>query len=184
MAAQLDGLAAQRTRVDEVLSQARALLKEVAATHSAARAATLAMPKEVDGASVSGTPSDAAFVGGLAPWLDKIVHAASGGRWSSAEVGLTRWNEAARGCLANDARIAGALSSVLARRDELTGRLSARRAQAASLAARGLSLDPAVEEVAREAERLLAHRPTPLARASELVDWYEVALRAAARASK
>ena len=65
----------------------------------------------------------------------------------------------------------------MARREELSGRLSARRAQASALAARGASIDPSAEPAAREAEALLARRPTPLGKAKELVERYESLVR-------
>jgi len=178
---QLGALAAQRGRVDDGLTRARATLRELQEVHTAARAATDAMPREVEGARAPGGLTDDGHVEGLGPWLEKIQEAASAGRWATGEVGLSRWNEAARAYLAADGEIARALSAVLARRDELAGRLSARRAQAAVLGARGVSIDPAAVDAAREAEKLLARRPTPLARAAELVERYDAAVRSRGR---
>jgi hypothetical protein len=39
--------------------------------------------------------------------------------------------------------------------------------------ARGKTIDPGAEEVAREAEKLLAQRPTPLAKARQAVERFE-----------
>ena len=124
------------------------------------------MPREVEGASAPGTPTDAGLVEGLGPWLAKIEAAATAGRWQAADVGLGKWVDAARDYLANDGKIAGALATVLARRDELSGRLSARRAQAAALASRGVALDSGRRrggEGSREAPR----RPPDAARESQ-----------------
>lgn len=173
----LHALAAVRTRVADGLVGARSLLAEVRAMRSRAVEAVHRLPGEVEGATASGQPTDAGLVEGLEPWLDKIEAAAAAGRWQTADVGLQKWTEAARGYLDGDGRIAGALERVVARREELAGRLSARRAQVAALAARGSEAPPGVEDVAREAERLLALRPTPLARAKALVERFEALIR-------
>lgn len=169
----LDVLRALRGRVHGGLASARELHDAVREAHAGARDAVDRMPAEVEGASAPGTPTDAGLIEGLAPWLRKIEEASLAGRWQAAEVGLARWRDAAREYLDHDAKIARALAAVLARRDELSGRLSARRAQAAALVARGASLDPSAEPAARDAEALLARRPTPLAKAKELVERYE-----------
>jgi hypothetical protein len=173
----LDGLAALRARVQGGLASARELHDAVREAHAGAQRAVDQMPAEVEGASAPGVPTDAGLVEGLAPWLQKIEEASLAGRWPAAEVGLARWREAAQGYLAHDAKIARALAAVVARRDELSGRLSARRAQASALAARGATLNPAAEAAAQDAEALLARRPTPLGKAKELVERYETLVR-------
>ena len=64
--------------------------------------------------------------------------------------------------------------ALLARRDELVGRLSARRAQAASLSARGLVLPTRAEEEARRAEALLRRRPALVDEAARAIEVFEV----------
>jgi hypothetical protein len=171
--ARLGELSAQRARVEQALAGAQEVLARMRAARAAAVVAVDAMPREVAGAHAPGTPSQDGLAESLVPWLAKIEETARAGRWHPAEVGLARWNDTARAAVANDERIAGALSAVIARRDELAGRLSARRAQAAALAARGVVLDASLQDVAREAEKLLAQRPTRLAHANALVDRYD-----------
>jgi hypothetical protein len=173
LAGHLDEVAAVRHRVKEGLAAARALLVEAREARLRAADAVEAMPREVEGATASGAPTDAGLVEGLAPWLGKIEAAATAGRWPTADVGLRKWEEVARTYVANDGRIAGAFDRVMARREELSGRLSARKAQVAALVARGQVVPPGADEAAREAERLLAARPTPLARVTALVDRFE-----------
>jgi hypothetical protein len=173
IAGQLQALAGMRDRVRAELGRARELGEQVRDAHAAATRAAEQMHLEVEGARSPGAPTDAGLIAGLSPWLEKIMQAAHAGRWQSAEVGLDRWSEAARGYLANDARIADVFAAVLARRDELAGRLSARRAQATAIAARGGKLAYEADGLAREAEKLLGQRPTPLARASDLVERFE-----------
>lgn len=173
----LGGLVTMRDRVNDGVARARSSLDEARRTRALAAEAARRLPEEVLGAVAPGTPTDEGLVEGLAPWLEKIEAAAHAGRWQTADVGLARWGEAARAYLANDGRIADALSGVLARRDELSGRLSARRAQAAALRARGVQLEGGADDVAHEAEALLVERPTRLARATEAVERYERIVR-------
>jgi hypothetical protein len=169
--------AALRRKVEEGLLRAAKLRGELRVAHLAALEAVERFPLEVEGARAPGPPVEDALVLGLDPWLDRISESAHSGRWRAADVGLARWREAAESYLQKDDAIAKALTALVARRDELKGRLAARRAQAATFAARGVPLDPNAEAVGREAEGLLLMRPTPLAKASELVQRYEVAVR-------
>jgi hypothetical protein len=171
--ARLGALAALRDRVHGGVASARELHESVREAHAGAHAAVERMPHEVDGALAPGVPTDEGLIEGLGPWLAKIEAAAAAGRWQTAEVGLARWREAAQAHVDHDGKLARALAGVVARRDELLGRLSARRAQAVALAARGIQVDPAAEDTAREAEALLGLRPTPLGKAKALVEQYE-----------
>ena len=173
LAAELGATAAQRGRVEQGLVRARELLAEVRVVRGRAAAAVVAFPEEVEGGRAPGMATDEGLVEGLAPWLGKIGEAAARGRWAAAEVGLQKWTEAARAYVANDGPIAAAFEAVLGRREELAGRLSARRAQAA---ARGVVVGADAEAAAREAEGLLARRPARLARVTELVERYERAV--------
>lgn len=176
---ELAGIASLRDRVAAGLARARETLKRLREVNEAAKHAVDAMPREIAGAGAPGQPIVESHLEGLPAWLDKLEQVAREGRFQAAEVGLSKWDAAAQSYLANDEKIAGALAAVLARRDELAGRLRARRAQARALAARGVALDPALEDMAREAEKLLARRPTPLAHAAALVERYEAEMRAA-----
>jgi hypothetical protein len=172
--ATLGGRVQLRQRVHDGVSRARSMLDEARRARARAADAARRLPEEIHGAIAPGAPTDEGLVEGLAPWLEKIESAAHAGRWQTAEVGLARWSEAARAYLANDSKIADALAAVLARRDELAGRFSARRAQ---VAARGGQVEAAAQDAAHEAEALLAERPTRLARATEVVERYERLVR-------
>jgi hypothetical protein len=183
LSARLAEEATLRQKVQDGLAQAAKLSRELEAVHRAAAEAVRRIPLEVEGAHAPGAPLDDGLVRGLGPWLDRIAEAARAQRWRPAEVGLARWREAAEGYLKSDGEIAKALTALLARRDELKGRLAARRAQASSFADRAAHaggaapVDTQAEALAREAEDLLARRPTPLARASDLVERYDQAVR-------
>ncbi len=177
LAAQLAAVAALRDRVEVALARARGTLAKLREVHEAAEHAVLMIPREVANAAAPGVPIELGLLDALAPWLAKLDAVAREGRFAAAEVGLARWEQAASGYLAADGAIAGALAALLGRRDELLGRLRARRAQAQAQA-RSAALDPSVEAVASEAERLLTRRPTPLAQAAALVERYEQAVLA------
>ncbi len=83
---------------------------------------------------------DDAELEGLDLWLKKLEVTLDGRRWAPAEVGLMRWRDTADQYAATDERAAAAAEALLALRGELTGRLSARRAQAAALSARNPAL--------------------------------------------
>ncbi len=119
---------------------------------------------------------DEALLAGLDEWMHKLEATVAGKRWSPAEIGLNRWRTTAEGYQGTDAAAAAGAEALLARRGELAGRLSARRAQAAALGARGLVLDPSFEAHAREAEVLLRQRPVHLDEATRAVEHYEAAV--------
>ncbi|HEY1694155.1 MAG TPA: hypothetical protein VGG39_18430 [Polyangiaceae bacterium] len=175
--ATLGKLAGLREQVTTQLRAAAATMADVRATRARALEAAERLPREVEGAGTSDQATDEGLVEGLGPWLAKIEAAAAAGRWPSAEVGLQRWNESARAYLTHDAGIAATLDNVVARREELAGRLSARRAQVTALQARGVVVPADAEDLAREADRLLSARPTPLARARALVERFESMVR-------
>jgi len=115
---------------------------------------------------------------GLAAWREKIAAAAAAGRWKAADVGLSRWMDAAEGVLEGELDVARKVAATEARKSELEGRLSARRAQAAVLTARGSRPATDMEALATRAEALLRTKPTDLARAADAIDAYEAAVRA------
>jgi hypothetical protein len=167
-----------RRKVQDSMASATKLLAELQSVHRAAAEAVPRFQLEVEGARAPGPVLGESEILGLVPWLDKIAEAVHGQRWRAAEVGLARWRETAEGYVHADGAIAKAFKALLARREELKGRLAARRAQASAFAAKGNPVDPQTEALAREADDLLSRRPTPLARATEIVERYEELVRA------
>jgi hypothetical protein len=174
-------LADLRRRRDEVgadLERARALLAEVRAAPERVADAAERCAREVVRDDAGPAPPDPGRIEGLAEWLATLERTTDAGRWAAAEVGVTRWLAAAREVLAAAEAAEGASAAAVERRDELLGRLLARRQQAKVRAARGgPPLDAALEQVAVRAERLLRQVPAPLAEASRLVAEYEARLR-------
>jgi hypothetical protein len=166
-----------RGRVTTGLRDAPALEREIADAHATARSAPALAARELDmeGAALPAVVDDS-LLSGLTPWRERIAAAASAGHWASADVGLQRWYDTAHGYLAQDQAVRTTLDSLFATRTELTGRLSARRAQLGALGGRGAAVDPTLLALGHEAEALLRARPTLLTRASRAVDRYEAAV--------
>jgi hypothetical protein len=184
--ARLDALGAARGRVQAALESARDLERRLADAHQRAAGRFAEALRDLAGEAVRrlAPPTDDALLSGLPPWLAKIEGTIAAGRWSSAEVGLTRWCATAEQYLANDEAARAAAEALLGRRGELQGRLSARRAQAAALVARGLALDPSLDAKAKEADALLRHKPLSLDEATHAVEAYEAGVVALAAAKR
>ncbi len=180
--ARLDRAAEGRARVARALDAAREVRRRLAEGHERARSLADEARRELTGEALRrlAPALDDGLLSGLDEWLTKLAATVEARRWSPAEVGLTRWRATADDYLASDAAAAAGAEALLARRGELTGRLSARRAQAAALGARGLAIDPSHEGRAREAEGLLRRRPVPIDEAARVVEEYEAAVVALA----
>jgi hypothetical protein len=184
--ARLDAERSARGRVRGVLDQARDLRRRLGEEHERALRLAADARRDISGDAVQrlALPLDEALLTGLDEWLHKLEGTVDARRWSGAEVGLTRWRATADQYLASDTAAAAAAEALLGTRGELGGRLSARRAQASALAARGLALDPSFEARAREAEALLKRRPVPLDEAAHLVEAYEAGIVALGSATR
>ncbi len=180
--ARLDAEAAAAERVAATLDRARAQRVALGALHARAVASFAAASRAIDDeAGTLARPLDEGQLGGLDAWLDKLTATVVAHRITAAEVGLARFGETVEGYAEHDQRAADQADAAIGARAELEGRLAARRAQAAALAARA-GVDPApIEARARDAERLLRARPIPLARARRAVEAYEAAVLALSR---
>ncbi len=170
--ARLSALAGQKDSVTARLATASALRRELGETQVRARAVRAATLEEIAGARLPELVSPD-LIEGLDAWREKLEETAAAHRWSSAAVGLARWEAACAGYLAKDRAVLAAAGELAGKRDELRGRLSARVAQLQALTARGVPRDPAIESLAREAEAQLARRPTPLDAAEVTLTTFE-----------
>jgi hypothetical protein len=174
----LGELRRQREQVSGDLERARALLAETRAAPDRAAAALERCRREVVLEGPAPAPVDRGRIDGIGEWLATLERTAAAGRWQAAEVGLARWLAAAQQVHADAAAAERASREPVERRDELLGRLLARRQQARVRAGRsGQALDAALEQKAVRAEGLLRQVPTPLAEAARLVAEYEEGLR-------
>jgi chaperonin cofactor prefoldin len=179
----LEGLVAERQRVTAALAAADAALRELAQVHAAA----LAVPARASAEfTAEGLPPCVAedLIVGLQEWRAKLGTTAGAGRWHAADVGLARWQETARSYIAADTAAAHAYDALAAKRVELEGRLSARRAQLQAFVARGAAVDPKLEGRGRDAAALLKQRPMNLASATAAVDAFDAEVVAVARAGR
>jgi hypothetical protein len=177
-----DRLAALRERrraVQTGLGQARDLVTKLREAHDRALSAQDRCRGQIalDPDHGLPAPSDPRLIQGFGEWLATLEATTQAGHWSSAGVGLDRWISSAQQALATESEAERAALALLDRRDELLGRLLARRQQALALAARGKVLKIATEEIGERAESLLRQVPTPLAEAAALVAVYEAGLR-------
>ncbi|HEY2429343.1 MAG TPA: hypothetical protein VGI06_10455, partial [Acidimicrobiales bacterium] len=172
----LTDLAGRRQQVVADLEQAHRLLSEIGVAHRDAEMAHARWASEIqldpDDAPPP-APADPARIEGVAAWLATLDATMGAGRWEAAGVGVDRWLAAARPLLHDDQEAARAAAAPLELRDELRGRLDARRQQARTLASRGQALDPGLASAAEEAETLLRRCPTPITRAARAVAEYE-----------
>ncbi|MFT3765537.1 MAG: hypothetical protein QM820_08490 [Minicystis sp.] len=182
LGARLQAAVDLRRRVLAALDEARALKRRLDDDHTRARSILERARRDLAGASIDRLPPplDDGLVLGLDAWLRKLEATVRAQRWPSAEVGLLRFREAAVREHAAEAAATATAEALLARPGELAGRLSARRAQAAALASRGLALDAHAEAAAREAEALLLRRPLPIDDLTRAVEAYESAVIALA----
>jgi len=182
LAVRLEAAVSARRRVRGALADARAALKRLHDDHARALALFDRLRRELTGDGVGRVPAplDDGLVGGLVAWLAKLEGTVEAQRWSPAEVGLARFQEAALREHGADAATIAAAESLLGRPAELSGRFEARRAQAAALAARGRPLPEGAEGLAREAEALLRRRPVPIDEATRAVEAYDAEVVAAA----
>jgi hypothetical protein len=183
LSARVEAATGTRRRALAALDAARAGKVQLDEDHTRAITAHARARHELEGDAVRRLPAPLAEgqVVGLDEWLHKLARTVEAARWQSAEIGLARFSEALTREHDVDRLAARAAEALLARPTELRGRLSARRAQAAALTARGQPLDPGAAAAAREAEELLSRKPLPIDAATRAVELFESSVVAAAK---
>jgi hypothetical protein len=159
------------------LAEAKTLLERWRAQRPDAEQAVIDLPLQFAGVAPRSL-CDATAITDHALWIDRLSSAVVEGHFHSAEVGLDRWFQSIAEPLAGDDAAVNTLRSLTARRDELSGRLSARRAQANALARKGARVDSEALAAADSAASLLSERPTRLADATSALEAFERALAA------
>ena len=157
----VDQLTTARHRVSEDVLAAQRLLVEVGQAHrqTAETLAECMLKVRSERAAPLPRPADDELIAALEPWLAKLAGEVAAGRWQPVRVGIERWNAAARQYLDADRESQHASELLLNQRRDLRGLLGALNAKAM---ANGRAEDPALAELEREANKLLAQRPTPL----------------------
>ncbi|MFO0660081.1 MAG: hypothetical protein U0165_09665 [Polyangiaceae bacterium] len=168
----LDNARAIRERVTSRLNEAQSLLQRWRDQRADVESAQQTLPLEFVG--VGERPiSESSSITDHALWLERLSAAVQSGHFQSADVGLERWFQSASAVVALDDSVLNSFRSLMARRDELLGRLSARRAQAEALRRRGAVLDEGARLSADRAAQLLSRRPTMLADATDALESFE-----------
>jgi len=164
------GLIQARVRIDELM----ALRRETLAVGAEARL------KVADFNPQPGPVSEGR-IERLREWLEQLERRRCEGAPSHVEAGLRGWTTSFEECAAQERTACAAGRAALETRRELRGRLEALKAKAR---ARALSELPELAVLARQAEELLAARPTSLEQAEAAVALYGKALNAASNATR
>jgi hypothetical protein len=157
----VDQLTTTRNRVSEAVQDAQRVLGEVGQAHrqTALMFAECMLRVRSEPAASLPRPVDDELIAALEPWLAKLAADVAAGRWQPVRVGIERWNASARQYLESDRESHHVSELLLNERRDLRGLLGALKAKAI---ANGRAEDPALAELEREANTLLAQRPTPL----------------------
>ena len=157
----VDQLTTAHHRVSEDVLAAQRLLVEVGQAHrqTAETLAECMLKVRSERAAPLPRPADDELIAALEPWLTKLAADVAAGRWQPVRVGIERWNASARQYLESDRESHHVSELLLNERRDLRGLLGALKAKAI---ANGRAEDPALAELEREANTLLAQRPTPL----------------------
>ena len=180
--ATLDENFVRRHRVTERLAQTEPRLALLRSTNERAVTAYEPCVREIAGSAATlPAPVSSRAVEDLSSWRERLALTVREGRFQPASVGLERWHSALDVELAAAMRAFEQATQLSARREELRGRLSARRAQAAALLARAQPpVAPAIREqlhqLAQAADDLLVALPVALDRAEQAVVLYERAV--------
>jgi hypothetical protein len=123
-------------------------------------------PENAAGGMVEPEPPSAS----LAVWLGRLQGRNGEERPEAIARGLENWHQALNQAIARNVQALQQERAPLELRSELRGRLDALKAKARVY---GVAEDAAVAGLAKEAERLLYAKPTPLAQAAVAVEAYE-----------
>jgi hypothetical protein len=178
----LEILSRERQQVTDEQDRAHALLTDLRSTHAAGRQAYDRFQREIARAEMVPPIPDATVTEGLAVWLTTIDSTVASGRWSAAKVGLSHWLQAAESQLTTERLAMEASAGPVALREELLGRISARRAQMRALLLRGQPINPELDARARELEEMLEQVPTQIEKVTPLVEEFESDLAPVRRA--
>ncbi len=170
-----------RDAAGDAILHARDLLRTLTSEQAEAYTRYLRCEAEIAPPSGAVLPPDAARIAELGGWLQTLERTARDGRAQAANVGLERWTATADAVLVATRVARAACDAALTARDQLGGRLAARRQQLLAAMRRGVTPDPAIERLAAEAESLLRQRPLPLRDAEARVTEYEARVRALPR---
>lgn len=171
--ATLNQLVQQQKQIRDNLETAHQLLKHLVELNRQAAECFAESKEKVVDHSMLKTPLAWEQIEALSQWLKRLETKFTQGFLTPVRVGLENWTAKVKQYIAAEERAYTANRAPLDTRQELRGRLDALKAKAL---ARGLAEDAMLTELAQNAKQLLYTRPTPLAKAAELVSQYEKCL--------
>ncbi len=166
----LEVLVKQQSQLRDNITQAYDLLNKLVEQHLQASAAFAERTEKISEYSREQTPLDGDKIEALSQWLTRLETKFAEGLLNPVSVGLGNWTAKVKEYIAVEQAAYAANNAPLEMRKELRGRLEALKVKAM---ARGLAEDTTLTQLAQQAKELLYSRPTPLAKAAELVSQYE-----------
>ncbi len=166
----LEVLVKQQSQLRDNITQAYDLLNKLVEQHLQASAAFAERTEKISEYSREQTPLDGDKIEALSQWLTRLETKFAEGLLNPVSVGLGNWTAKVKEYIAAEQAAYAANNAPLEMRKELRGRLEALKVKAM---ARGLAEDTTLTQLAQQAKELLYSRPTPLAKAAELVSQYE-----------
>ena len=171
--ARLETISHQRRATETDLRRSRDLIFQLRDTHNQCEQALNHTREKIANPEGLRPPLDPNAIDDLEKWLGTLETNAQAGRWKAVRIGLDRWLPAANASLESERQALAANKAPTDAAAELRGRLSALRAKAQAMQARGQTLDAELPAIAREADARLQTVPTELAPVSRLVAEYE-----------
>ncbi len=173
----VSGVARSRTEVLASIAQAHSSLDKLRQQVSEASSAVLQCRQRVFNPSGLIEPPAISAVDELQDWLASLEGALQQGHFSAVQVGISRWIQACSQAMDTCHRAKTAAQAPVDMIDELRGRLAAQKARARATAARGGATDIQLSALESEASQLLELNPTPVGKATLVVNEYERRVR-------
>jgi hypothetical protein len=161
--------AASRLEAHREMDRARLQCDSLAALHREAIAAAATAHDKIADCAGLPTPFDERRLAHLREWLDRVERLLRGGELDRFAAELRNWKASAEDCSSTAKKVSAANRAPVEARRELRGRLDALKAKARS---RGLAEHAGVSALAKQAEALLATRPTDMKEAAQAVADY------------
>jgi len=177
--ARVDSIISDRDRLQNLLAEARLRLTELKQTHAKGIESLRICREQIENPVGLILPLAEQAPAELSAWLDTLEATFREGRMKAAQVGLSRWSDAATAALSTASMSLKSSSAPVELLAELRGRFAAQKSRAQACAARGITLDNSILLLEAQASQLLDVRVVSLEKASDAVSNYEAKLRAA-----
>ncbi len=163
-------VAKQKIQVREKMAIAQDMLEQLKIIYTKSLAIFAETQEKIVDNSIRPTPLTQVQIDALSQWLIRLETKYQEGIVNPVIIGLDNWLLKAKECITTIEEADINNNHLLQTRRELRGRLSALEAKAQ---AKGLIENVTLVTLAKQTQKLLYTRPTPLAQAIELVSQYE-----------